>query len=125
MTRNSHCKKKALWSCLLERTYTVEILNVMVIWESFGLSFPTFLPLRHLSLVPSTIVTAATVYRSPGTDSEAAAEDAAINHELGLSEDHFSQPEVSLFLDFLCVSLLPYTLHLFSLSSLLPALVQL
>lgn len=33
---------------------------------------------------------------SPGTDSEAAAEDAAINHELGLSEDHYSRPEESI-----------------------------
>lgn len=45
-----------------------------------------YLPLLHPSLLTT---------RSPGTDSEAAAEDAAINHELGLSEDHYSRPEVS------------------------------
>ncbi|XP_045625788.1 differentially expressed in FDCP 8 isoform X2 [Procambarus clarkii] len=37
---------------------------------------------------------------SPGTDSEIGEEEAAINGELGLSEDHFSQPEESL----LCMS---------------------
>ncbi|XP_071538102.1 differentially expressed in FDCP 8 isoform X3 [Panulirus ornatus] len=35
--------------------------------------------------------------QSPGTDSEIAEEEAAINDELGLSEDHFSQPEENVF----------------------------
>ncbi|XP_042209721.1 differentially expressed in FDCP 8 homolog isoform X2 [Homarus americanus] len=38
--------------------------------------------------------------QSPGTDSETAEEEAAINDELGLTEDHFSQPEDN----FLCMS---------------------
>lgn len=49
---------------------------------------------RNSSLSPYTDDTFSDL--SPGTDSEAAAEEAAINHELGLSEDHFSQPEESI-----------------------------
>lgn len=49
---------------------------------------------RNSSLSPYTDDTFSDL--SPGTDSEAAAEEAAINQELGLSEDHFSQPEESI-----------------------------